>query len=460
MQIIINKRQFSKRYHLPPSPQREHWLFGSGYYFATDAIPFLLENCPQFDGIMWVTSRFEKLIVVYQPDYIRHVLQENNRNYVKSFGYDVLKLLLGEGLLTSEGEFWMKQRRLIQPAFSRDRLNSVFTTMTDCVQDTINDLDKKRQQGPVNLQKEMMGLALNIVARSLFSSDVKDMIAEVGENMDIANESAIDRIRDPFRPPQWFPTPMNISEKRAIKVLDGIMMRIIESRRKSGEDHPDLMGMLMAAQDEDTGERMTDKQLRDEAMTIFLAGHETTALALTWLWYCLHNNPEEEKKVREEAKRVLNGRTPVAEDLHKLEYTRMVIDESLRLYPPAWMVGRRALAADKLGDYDVPKDFNVLIPSFIVHRDPRWWDEPEKFDPTRFTKEKVKNRHKFAYFPFGGGQRLCVGNNFAIMEMQLAVAMLVQKFSFRKIDDTDPGLDPLITLRPKRKVMMEVEESA
>ena len=442
---------------LPPTP-KEHWLFGSAYYFATDAIPFLIKNCPNYNGIFRVTSRFKKVMIVHHPDYIKYVLQDNNRNYVKSFGYEVLKMLLGNGLLTSEGEFWKKQRRLIQPAFSRERLASLTKIMTDCVEELMNDLEKKCGKGSFNIQKEMMAFALNVVARSLFSSDVKDLISQVGDNMDVANEAAIDRIRDPFRLPPWVPTLKNVREKRAIQSLDKIIMKIIDDRRKTNVEREDLMGMLMAAQDEETGERMDDRQLRDEAMTLFLAGHETTALALTWLCYCLHKNPEVERKVFEEARQTLNGRIPGHGDFQKLDYTRQVIEEGMRLYPPAWMVGRKALEDDEIGGFRVPKGYNLLMPTFIVHRDPQWWDEPEKFKPERFEKEKVKDRHRFAYFPFGGGQRLCVGNNFAIMEMMLAVSMLIQKFHFRLADGFEPGIDPLITLRPKGGMMMEVEK--
>jgi len=442
---------------LPPTP-KEHWLFGSAYYFARNSIPFLEENCPKYNGIFRVTSRFEKVMVVYHPDYIKHVLQDNNRNYVKSFGYEVLKMLLGNGLLTSEGEFWKKQRRLIQPAFSRERLVSLHQIMTDCVNETIDDLEKKAGRGVINIQKDMMALALNIVARSLFSSDVKELIAEVGDNMDVANESAIDRIRDPFRLPPWVPTLKNIRERRAIQALDKIIMKIIDDRRKSNVERQDLMGMLMAARDEQTGERMSDRQLRDEAITLFLAGHETTALALSWLLYCLHKNPDVEQQVLEEAKHTLNGKLPGHADLAKLDYTRQVIEESMRLYPPAWMVGRRALEDDEIGGFHIPKGYNLLMPTIIVHRDPRYWDEPEKFKPLRFENEHAKNRQRFTYFPFGGGQRLCVGNNFAMMEMLIAVPMLIQRFHFRLKDGFEPGLEPLITLRPKGGMMMEVEK--
>jgi len=441
---------------LPPSP-KEHWLLGSAFYFVKDSIGFLMENCPKYDGIFRVSSPFEKIVIVYHPEYIKYVLQDNNRNYVKSFGYEVLKMLLGNGLLTSEGDFWMQQRRLIQPAFHREKLMSLTKRMTDCVDDLIAELDKKSGKGPVNMQKEMMAFALDIVARSLFSSDVKSFIDEVGENMDIANESAIDRIRNPFRPPQWMPVPSNIREKRAIAKLDAIVLRIIEQRRQSTESHADLLGMMMAAQDEQTGERMSDRQLRDEVMTLFLAGHETTALALTWLCYCLYNNPAVEEKLLSEATQILNGRTPEFSDMPRLDYTRQVIEETMRLYPPAWMVGRKALADDSIGGFLIPKGYSILMPAFYVHRDPQLWNAPEQFLPERFEKEQVKKRDRFAYFPFGGGQRLCVGNSFAMLEMQLAVSMLIQKFHFRLVDGFTPALDPLITLRPKGGMMMQVE---
>lgn len=442
---------------LPPTP-KEHWLLGSAFYFVKDSIGFLQENCPKYDGIFRVTSRFEKVIIVYAPEYIKHVLQDNNRNYVKSFGYEVLKMLLGNGLLTSEGDFWMQQRRLIQPAFHKERLQMLAQRITDCIDELAGELEAKSDAAPLNLQKEMMALALNIVARSLFTSDVKTLISEIGENMDIANESAIERIRNPFRLPLWIPVPYNIREKRAIAKLDAVILRIIEQRRQSAIEHDDLLGLMMAAKDEDTGERMSDKQLRDEVMTLFLAGHETTALALTWLFYCLHQNPQVEEKLLQEAKTVLNGRTPQFSDLPKLDYTRQVVEEAMRLYPPAWMVGRKALEDDEIGGYLIPKGHSILMPAFYVHRNPQLWDAPEQFNPARFEKEKAKERHRFAYFPFGGGQRMCVGNNFAMLEMQFAVSMLIRKFHFRLQEGFKPQLEPLITLRPKGGMMMHVQK--
>jgi cytochrome P450 len=235
------------------------------------------------------------------------------------------------------------------------------------------------------------------------------------------------------------------------------MMDIIEQRRKDPKEYDDLLQMLMEAKDEETGEQMSDRQLRDECMTIFLAGHETTALALTWLWYLLDQNPAEIDKLRAEANEVLQGRNPDMGDVMKLEYTRMALEETMRLYPPAWVIGRRNIADEVIGGYHVPANYNILIPVYQMHRDPDIWEDPLRFDPERFRKGQLKDKHRFAYFPFGGGPRLCIGNNFALMEMQIVVAMMVTRFRFKLVPSHPVVLDPLVTLRAKHGMKMTVE---
>ena len=440
---------------LPPAVPG-HWLFGSGLDLALDPIGFLGKNSKKYGGIYRLTSRFKKLVVVQDPELVKHILQDNNKNYVKSFGYDVLGMLLGKGLLTSEGDFWRKQRRLAQPAFHRERLNAMVQSMVDCTKDFINILETKRGQ-EVDVSKEMMHVTLHIVAQSLFGSNVTDIVEAVGKEMDEAQELAIERISNPFKLPIWIPIPSNLREKKSIARLDKIMIDIIENRRKSTNTYNDLLQMLMEAKDEDTGEQMSDRQLRDECMTIFLAGHETTALALTWLWYIIDQNPAEIDKLRAEAETVLQGRDPEMGDVMKLEYTRMAIEETMRLYPPAWVIGRRNLEADTIGGFHIPAPTNILMPVYQMHRDPDIWDNPEEFDPERFQKDKIKEKHRFAYFPFGGGPRLCIGNNFALMEMQVVVAMLVTRFRFTLVPGHPVVLDPLVTLRAKHGMRMKVE---
>lgn len=439
---------------LPPVP-REHWFFKSAWYLLHDTMPYLFQNQAEQPGIYRVTSLFKKVMVVDKPEYVKHVLQDNNKNYVKSFGYEVLARLLGQGLLTSEGDFWRKQRRLAQPAFHRDRLNQMVLTMSNCTTELVEELHALPNK-QVNLSKYMMSITLNIVAKSMFGSDVKDMVATVGHEIDYSNEQAIKRIQNPFKPAPWIPTPTNFKEQKSIDTLNSIILGIIENRRKSEGKYDDLLQMLMDAEDLDTGERMSNQQLKDECMTIFLAGHETTALALSWLWYLLDNNPDKKELLWQEVDTVLNGRTPTMEDLPNLPYTRMVLDETLRLYPPAWVIGRRALDDDEIGGYTVPAGYNVLMPVYAMHRNPATWDNPDAFEPERFSKEHIKEKHKYAYYPFGGGPRFCIGNNFALMEMQIIVVMLAQQFDFKLAPGVTIDIDPLVTLRPKGGMPMTV----
>ncbi len=439
------------------------WLLGSVIYFAQDPLHCLVKYVPQYDGIFQLTSSFLKLttglrrlMIVSHPDYVKQILQENNRNYRKSMGYEIMKLLMGQGLLTSEGDFWRRQRRLMQPAFHRDRLAAFARIMTDECNDLLKKWDNLPDKSIVNLSRDMMEMTLSIVCKAMFSTDVGDAIDVVSREFGIANEKIIRRITRPVKFPLWIPTPGNIREKKAYDAIHRVVAGIIEKRRNSSERYDDLMAMLMEAKDEDTGEMMSDSQIKDEVVTIFLAGHETTAVALTWLFHCLDENPEAENKLLQEAKTILNGRTPALDDLRQLDYTRMVIEETLRLYPPAWIIGRRANEDDVIDGYFIPKDTNCLIPVYQIHRDERYWEEPLKFKPERFSKENSKHRHKFVYFPFGGGPRLCIGNNFALMEMQLTVPMILEHFQLRKPENFKFKQDPLITMRPEPEMKMEI----
>lgn len=410
------------------------------------------------DGIYLITSPIRKAIVVDTPEYVKHVLQDNNKNYTKSLAYKkLLTRLLGKGLLTSEGDFWRKQRRLAQPAFHRDKLALLADDMVKCTEAIITELEAVAGQ-EVNLAKYMMTVTLDVVAKSMFGSDVSGFVQIVGDEIDYANEQAMKRIKNPLKLPPWVPTPDNIKEQRSLDNLDRIINGIIETRRRSDKKHDDLLQMLMDVEDVDTGEKMSDRQLRDESMTIFLAGHETTALALSWLWYLLEKNPDKAEKLYTEVDTVLQGRIPQLNDLKDLTYIRQVIDETLRLYPSAWAIGRNAKEDDEIGGYRIPADYNVLIPIYIIHRDPSVWENPDDFIPERFAKENQKELHKYAYFPFGGGPRFCIGNNFALMEMQIIVAMLAQRFRFKLQSGKTVEPAQLLTLRPKGGMPMTVIE--
>lgn len=450
--------------NFPPTAEGETFI-GSARDFATDTLGFIEKNIPIYGEVFQLKSiffrfitNFDRVVVVSDPDMVKHIMQDNNRNYVKSYGYRILKVLLGEGLLTSEGDFWRKQRRLMQPGFHRDRLSSFVSTYAEVAQEMIDKWNELPDGTEVDVSKAFMETTLNIVSKAMFSTDVVDAMDVVNREFDYANEKLIDRIKKPFPVPLWMPLPHIIREKNSYEAIKKVVADIIEKRRSSKEKYDDLLAMLMEIEDADTGEKMSNQQLQDEVITIFLAGHETTAVALTWLAHCMDENPEVLEKLLAEEKAVLNGRTPQLDDLRSLEYTRMVVDETLRLYPPAWIIGRHSLAPDKLGEYDIPKDTNCLIPVYYMHRDPKHWEAPEEFRPERFSKENAKGRHKFVYFPFGGGPRLCIGNNFALMEMQVVVPMIVRSFKMTKPKGFQFKKEPLITMRPNPHMKMVLEK--
>ncbi len=369
--------------------------------------------------------------IINDPDMVQHVLQDNNRNYVKGYALSKSENLLGKGLLTNEGEAWRSQRRLIQPAFHRQVLDNFARVMTDSTAEMLADWAARPAGQPFNVSTDFLGLTLEIVGRTLYSTSVNEADKRtVGRVMPFILEETNRRISNIIDIGEKLPTAANRQLKRYIAELDAIVYGMIEQRRHSGEQLPDLLGMLLGAQDEDTGEGMNDKQLRDEVMTLFLAGHETTANNLSWTIYLLAEHPEVYAKVKAEVDQVLGGRTPSADDYRGLTYTRMVLDESLRLLPPAWAFGREPLEDDIVGGYSMPAGSSVIISPYVMHRHPDYWPEPEAFKPERFDPSVDSKRPKYAYLPFGGGPRQCIGNSFAQMEAVLVLAMLAQRYDF------------------------------
>jgi cytochrome P450 len=390
------------------------------------------------------------------PDLIRDVLVTNQKNFHKSRGLERARRLLGNGLLTSEGEFHLRQRRLAQPAFHRQRIASYAGTMIDYAE---RAGARWQDDETVDMHTEMMRLTLGIVARTLFDADVDNEAAEIGAALTQAFES-FNLAMLPFTELlEKLPLPAVRRFNAARDVLDRTIYRMIEERRRSGEDRGDLLSMLLLATDtEGDGSGMSDLQLRDEALTIFLAGHETTANALTWTWYLVSQNPDVESKLHEEIDRVLGGRSPGFDDLGSLPYTRMVFAESMRLYPPAWAIGRRALDPFEVRGYTIPKRAVVLMSQYIVHRLPEYFPDPERFDPERWTPEAQASRPKFSYFPFGGGTRVCIGEQFAWMEGVLLIAALSRKWRMSLVPAHPIEVQPLITLRPKHGMRMTVHK--
>ena len=366
-----------------------------------------------------------------------------------------MKPLIGEGLFTSEGDFWRRQRRLAQPAFHRQRIESFATIMSTAGARMLDGWETAAAAGtPIDLMEHTSRVTLRVVGQALFGVDLIGEAAGVGRAMLAALQFVSEEAFSLFPSVLMVPTPRNLRFRRARAELDRVVLGIIEHRRRGGAGGDDLLAMLMEARDEETGEGMSDRQLRDEIMTFVLAGHETTAVTLAWACLLLAQHPEVGDQVRREVSSVLAGRAPALADLPRLELTRRVIDETLRLYPPVAVISRETYAADEIDGYEIPAKSGVMLSPYVTHRHPAFWHDPERFDPERFTPEQVAARPRFAYFPFSGGPRLCIGNEFALMEAQILLAMIVQRYRV----DVAPGHtvqhEIRVTLRPRQPMLM------
>ena len=421
-----------------------------------DPLRFLTGLAAEYGDIARVPLGPETVYLFNHPDLVRDVLVTHHRNFHKGRGLERAKRLLGTGLLTSEGDLHLRQRRLAQPAFHRQRVAAYGATMASY---GAMRRDRWRDGAVIDAHREMMALTLAIVGKTLFDADVEDEAAEIGAALATTFESFNFGFFLPFSELlERLPLPATLRFRKARARLDATIYRMIEERRRSGADRGDLLSMLLLAQDtEGDGSGMTDLQLRDEAMTIFLAGHETTANALTWTWYLLSQHPDVEARLHAEIDSALGDRLPGADDVARLPYTRMVLAESMRLYPPAWIVGRRALGPFDANGYEIPARSIILLSQYVVHRDPRWFPDPERFDPERFTPDHQASRPKFAYFPFGGGPRVCVGEQFAWMESVILLATIAQRWKLRVVAGHPVALQPIITLRPKFGMRMTIE---
>jgi cytochrome P450 len=420
--------------------------------YSRDPLSIMPKLAREYGDIVTMRYYNFRVYFVSHPDYIEQVLVSDNRKFIKGRVLRKNRQLFGNGLLTSEGDFWLRQRRLAQPAFHRARIASYAGTMVRYAERLLAEWKDREER---DIHAEMMRLTLQIVAKTLFDADVDGEAKQVGRALVALMEFNSD-FRKLLLTPAWLPTPRKIRATIATWRLDKIIFRFIAERRASGKDSGDLLSMLLAARDED-GSRMTDRQLRDEAITIFLAGHETTANALSWTWMLLAQNPDVEAKLHAELDAVLAGRAPSLEDLASLRYTGHVITESMRLYPPAWGMARVAIEDVEIGGYPIPKGCGVSLAQWVVHRDPRWFDAPEQFRPERWEGDLLKRLPRFAYFPFGGGPRQCIGNNFAVMEATLLLATIALKFRVRLVPGHQVVPMPSITLRPRFGIRARIE---
>lgn len=401
-----------------------------------------------------------QLFIVSRPELAAQVLVSHQANYRKARTYKPLTELLGNGLLTNEGEHWVRQRRLVQPMFSRRHVDEFGPAMVDATTRMLDVWAKQPAGSTVDVAAEMNALTLDVVGRALFSSDLTGAAAAVAPALATALESFEKVVRSPLfllvQNYERWPTPNRLRARGAEKVLRDVVDGMITDRRRNPEHdgQQDLLDMLLAARDQDTGEAMPEQQVRDELMTFMLAGHETTSNALSWTLMLLSQHPDARERLESEVDEVLSGRGATAEDASKLEWTSAVIDESMRLYPPAWMFEREALGADELDGVEVPPGSVVATPPYLIHRNREYWPNPEGFQPERFLPGAANGRHRLAYLPFGAGRRICVGSGFAKLEAVLLLASIVQRYRLDLLPGYRPELNPTVTLRPAGSIPM------
>jgi cytochrome P450 len=436
---------------LPPGP-KAHFLVGNLPEFRQDPLGLMAMCARKYGDIVRYRIANVTVYLLNRPDYIEYVLVGNSRNFIKGRLLRANQLVLGNGLLTSEGNFWVRQRRLAQPAFHREQIaaySQIIVAYAERMLTTWQDGETR------DIYQEMRRLTLEITARTLFDADVADRAEDVVAALEVVREQFVARVNTALLIPESIPTPANLRLQKAVRQLEEIVYDIIQERRTRGRNHGDLLSMLLHAQDEDGGQ-MTAQQLRDEVMTLFVAGHETTAITLAWTWYLLSQHPTEEARLVSELQEVLAGQAPSIVHLPHLSYTDRVLKESLRLYPPVWCIPRVALNDCDIGGYHVPAGTSLAMSPWVMHRDSRYFDHPEEFNPDRWEGDFAKRLPIFAYFPFGGGPRRCIGYSFATMEMALVLATVTQKFQLVLAPGHLVTLWPSFTLQPRDGIKVVV----
>jgi len=426
-------------------------------FFPFDPLAFGLRIARQYGDIAYYHVGPLRVYQLNHPDLVRQILVEQPEKFHKPrLVKRAFRPFAGNGLLTSDGEFWRQQRKLIQPAFHHRQLAVYGDVMVAHSLRMVQSFADFADAQVRDIASEMTKLTLEVVVSSLFGSELPPEAREIGGSMSAVMDAANYRVNRPLHIPSWVPTGRNLRERRVLKELDAMLRALVEARRTSGGERVDLLSVLLAAVDEESGVRMSDQQLRDEMMTLFLAGHETTATALTWIWYLLSRHPEVDAKLQEELHQVLGGRSPAAADLPNLPYTGMVIREALRLYPPGPAFAREPVEDVIIGGYKVPAGSIVTVNVYALQRDPRFYTEPEQFDPERFRPGWEERIPRYAYLPFGGGPRVCIGNGFAMMEARLILSTIAQHYRMSLESPEEIAPVQLVTLKPSGPLRMRL----
>jgi len=437
---------------LPPGPKGVPF-FGVLFDYNKDPTGFSLRCAQEYGEITLLPFGPLNVYLLSNPEHINEVLNRQSHRFIKGISVRSLKSSLGEGLLTSDGDFWKRQRKLIQPAFHREHLVEYGNIMTDVTERAIQQWKNGEER---DIHTDMMCITLSIVAQSLFGTDIADKTAVIESALETVLKHFSNQLNTVFLMPEWIPTPDNVEFWQKLSLMDEVIYDIIRQRREAKEERSDLLTMLLQLADED-GEGMSDREIRDEVTTLMMAGHETTALALTWTWMLLAQHPKVEEKLYEEIQTVLQGRVPTAADMSQLRYATWVIKESMRLYPPAWGTSRQVIEPFQLSEYTLEPGETVFLSQWVMHRDDRFFDHPRQFLPERWADGLEQKLPKGVYFPFGGGPRVCVGKGFATMEAVLVLVAIAQKFRLTLPAEHKVELQPSITLRPKNGMKMGLQ---
>jgi cytochrome P450 len=443
----------------PPGPSSLD-LLGQLRKIQRNAPEYLLGAARRYGDLVYFDVPKNPAYFLNHPNLIKHVLLDNHRKYSKdTIQYNSLSEITGKGLLTSDGSFWLRQRRLAQPAFARQRLMKLDEVVTPATQAMLDRWEAIARKGdPLDVDGEMMRLALEVVGKALFSIDLSQHATRLVEAVLTALDYIVGRARNPtsLSSLPFLITPRKARFNAAVSTLNMTVYEMIAERQAAKDPGSDLLGMLLKARDPDTGSAMTPEQVRDEVITILIAGHETVASALTWSWYLLAKHPAQWEQMHAEGKRVLGDEPPTTGALADIPYTGQVFSEALRLYPPAWLITRKSIEADRIDNIDIPPGALIILSPYTIHRHPEFWQNPEEFNPERFSQGQEKSRPRFAYIPFGGGPRLCIGDQFAMIEAQLIMAMVTQRFRLELLPHRPVEADPLVTIRPKHGLPMKV----